>query len=86
MQSELSTLKEHLLGEFLPDDVCPLGSQSLMDSPCKIYEIEAKTGEFKDKVTILSIEFFFRNLKLTLFMCICCFKCSSASLTVSVRR
>lgn len=50
VQAELSTLEGHLLAEFLPDDVCPLGSQSFIDAPCKIYEIEENTGEFKDKV------------------------------------
>ncbi|KAI4386518.1 hypothetical protein MLD38_004446 [Melastoma candidum] len=52
-EPELSTLEEHLLAEFLPDDVCPLGSQSFIDAPCKTYEIEEKTGEFKDKPQLL---------------------------------
>ncbi|KAI4381500.1 hypothetical protein MLD38_007566 [Melastoma candidum] len=56
-EPELSTLEEHLLAEFLPDGVCPLGSPSFIDAPCEIYEIEEKTGEFKDKPqSLLPIE------------------------------
>ncbi|KAI4330508.1 hypothetical protein MLD38_028794 [Melastoma candidum] len=49
METELSSLKDHLLAEFLPDDVCPLGSQFSMDDPCKVYETEEKTVELKEK-------------------------------------
>ncbi|KAI4325649.1 hypothetical protein MLD38_031030 [Melastoma candidum] len=57
METELSSLKDHLLTEFLPDDVCPLGSQSFMDAPCKVYEIEEKTGELKEKPqSLLAVE------------------------------
>ncbi|KAI6696769.1 hypothetical protein NL676_016888 [Syzygium grande] len=41
-EPELSTVREQLLSEFLPDDVCPLGSQSFMDSPCKVYQLESR--------------------------------------------
>ncbi|KAJ4706418.1 ARM repeat superfamily protein [Melia azedarach] len=42
--SELSAIKEQLLNEFLPDDVCPLGAQ-FMDKPNKIYLINSKNSK-----------------------------------------
>ncbi|KAG7961852.1 hypothetical protein I3843_09G037600 [Carya illinoinensis] len=36
-ESELSTIKEQLLNEFVPDDVCPLGSQLFMGSCSGIF-------------------------------------------------
>lgn len=50
MQPELSTVREQLLSEFLPDDVCPLGSQSFTDSPCKVYQLESRASESHDDV------------------------------------
>ncbi|KAF8043985.1 hypothetical protein BT93_A2076 [Corymbia citriodora subsp. variegata] len=49
-EPELSTVREQLLSEFLPDDVCPLGSQSFTDSPCKIYQLESRTSESCDDI------------------------------------
>lgn len=39
LQSELHSIKEQLLNEFLPDDICPLGAQ-FMDTPNKVYLID----------------------------------------------
>ncbi|XP_034223130.1 protein SEMI-ROLLED LEAF 2 [Prunus dulcis] len=36
--SELSTIREQLVSEFLPDDVCPLGAQLFMDALQKLYQ------------------------------------------------
>ncbi|KAI3409223.1 uncharacterized protein J3R85_019581 [Psidium guajava] len=55
-ESELSIIREQLLSEFLPDDVCPLGSQSFTDSPCKIYQLESRTSESHDNPPLLPME------------------------------
>jgi len=44
------TVKEQLLSEFLPDDVCPLGAQ-MFESPLKIYESHGSQSQ--DEVMIL---------------------------------
>ncbi|XP_030515184.2 protein SEMI-ROLLED LEAF 2 [Rhodamnia argentea] len=55
-ESDLSIVREQLLSEFLPDDVCPLGSQSFTDSPCKIYQLESRTSESHDNPPLLPME------------------------------
>ncbi|KAF3437919.1 hypothetical protein FNV43_RR20675 [Rhamnella rubrinervis] len=41
---ESSTITQQLLNDFLPDDVCPLGSQLFMETPGQIYQYELKTN------------------------------------------
>ncbi|KAL3815091.1 hypothetical protein ACJIZ3_016359 [Penstemon smallii] len=41
-QAELSNVKEQLLKDFLPDDVCPLGAQLLVQTPSQIYHSDPK--------------------------------------------
>lgn len=56
-ESELSIIREKLLNEFLPDDMCPLGSQLFMGSPHKIRQVDLKINESLKEVTpIFSIE------------------------------
>lgn len=55
-EPELSTVREQLLSEFFPDDVCPLGSQSFTDSPSKIYQLESRTSESHDDPPLLPVE------------------------------
>ncbi|KNA16475.1 hypothetical protein SOVF_088690 [Spinacia oleracea] len=45
--AELCTVKEQLLSEFLPDDVCPLGAQ-MFENPSKIYELDARQSVCHD--------------------------------------
>lgn len=57
MQSELSTTQEQLLNEFLPDDVCPLGTQMFIDDPHKIYHVGPKNSRTsKDVITCHSFQ------------------------------
>ncbi|KAK3011819.1 hypothetical protein RJ639_010626 [Escallonia herrerae] len=43
--AEIYTIKEQLLSDFLPDDVCPLGTQFLMDAPQRLSKIASKEQE-----------------------------------------
>lgn len=52
IQAEICTVKEQLLSEFLPDDVCPLGAQ-MFESPSKIYELDARQSVCQDEVMTL---------------------------------
>ncbi|MBA0687739.1 hypothetical protein Goari_015248, partial [Gossypium aridum] len=45
-EPELSSIQARLLREFLPDDVCPLGSQFPTDAPHKVYQASAEENEF----------------------------------------
>ncbi|KAL2923616.1 Protein EFR3-like protein [Bienertia sinuspersici] len=47
--AEICAVREKLLSEFLPDDVCPLGAQ-MFDSPSKIYEIDPRQSVCHDEV------------------------------------
>ncbi|KAI3445035.1 hypothetical protein Pfo_001700 [Paulownia fortunei] len=40
--AELSNIKEQLLKEFLPDDICPLGAQLVIETPGQIYQFGSK--------------------------------------------
>ncbi|GAB4843853.1 hypothetical protein Ancab_013815 [Ancistrocladus abbreviatus] len=53
LESELSTLKQQLLSEFLPDDVCPLGAQLFADNPGKIYQLFASKDRSHDEAVSL---------------------------------
>ncbi|KAE8098791.1 hypothetical protein FH972_016828 [Carpinus fangiana] len=56
-ESELSIIREKLLDEFLPDDMCPLGRQLFMGSPHKIRQVDSKINEsLKEATPIFSIE------------------------------
>ncbi|KAH9624487.1 hypothetical protein KSS87_016928 [Heliosperma pusillum] len=46
--AEICTVKEQLLSEFLPEDVCPLGAQ-MFDSPSKIYQYDARISVCHDE-------------------------------------
>ncbi|KAK9671045.1 hypothetical protein RND81_12G003000 [Saponaria officinalis] len=46
--AELCTVKEQLLSEFLPEDVCPLGAQ-MFESPAKIYQFDARISVCHDE-------------------------------------
>ncbi|GAB4851611.1 hypothetical protein Ancab_031013 [Ancistrocladus abbreviatus] len=53
LESELTTIKEQLLSEFMPDDVCPLGAQLFADTPSKIYQLFASKDRPHDEVAPL---------------------------------
>jgi len=56
-ESELSTIREQLLNEFVPDDVCPLGSQLFMGSSYKIRRVDLENNEsLKGVAPVFSIE------------------------------
>ncbi|MBA0716749.1 hypothetical protein Golax_015555, partial [Gossypium laxum] len=57
-EPELSSIRARLLREFLPDDVCPLGSQFPTDAPHKVYQASAEENEFiiKEGAPILSLD------------------------------
>ncbi|XP_051125298.1 protein SEMI-ROLLED LEAF 2-like [Andrographis paniculata] len=40
--AEMSNIKEQLLKDFTPDNVCPLGVQLVVNSPCRIYQHGSK--------------------------------------------
>lgn len=55
MQSDLPTIREQLLSDFIPDDVCPLGGQLLMDTA----RLDSKDNKsLKEVVTFRSFQFF----------------------------
>lgn len=45
---ESSCIREQLITDFIPDDVCPLGAQ-LMEAPAEVYQYEIKGRESPDK-------------------------------------
>lgn len=44
-ETESSTIKELLLKEFLPDDVCPLGAQLFLDTARPMYQLDSKENK-----------------------------------------
>ncbi|KAK4783571.1 hypothetical protein SAY86_007945 [Trapa natans] len=52
-ESNLSTIREQLVKEFVPDEVCPLGAQSIMGSHGKLYSLESKGSESNGQPTSL---------------------------------
>lgn len=53
MQPELSSIKEELLNDFVPDDICPLGAQLFMEAPKKLYQVDFKNSESLKEVSSL---------------------------------
>ena len=43
MQSQISSINEQLLGEFVPDDMCPLGNNLLEDASNKVFQVLLRT-------------------------------------------
>ncbi|KAM0981155.1 protein SEMI-ROLLED LEAF 2-like isoform X2 [Malus sylvestris] len=57
LDAEMSTIREELLSEFLPDDVCPLGAQLCMDAPQKLYQVDSRdTKSMKEDAPIFSLD------------------------------
>ncbi|TQD89872.1 hypothetical protein C1H46_024574 [Malus baccata] len=57
LDAEMSTIREELLSEFLPDDVCPLGAQLCMDAPQKLYQVDPReTKSMKEDAPIFSLD------------------------------
>ncbi|TQE11734.1 hypothetical protein C1H46_002576 [Malus baccata] len=57
LDAELSTIREELLSEFLPDDVCPLGAQLCMDAPQKLYQVDSRDSKsMKEDAPIFSMD------------------------------
>ncbi|GAB2295541.1 hypothetical protein Dimus_029705 [Dionaea muscipula] len=54
-ESEQVTVKEQLLNEFLPDNVCPLGAHLFADTPSKIYQFDAKDRVYNEPAPLFSI-------------------------------
>lgn len=52
-QNELSSIREQLLQDFLPDDTCPLGTQFFV-TPREIYQSGPKNDETSDTVRYTS--------------------------------
>ncbi|KAI9162132.1 hypothetical protein LWI28_024165 [Acer negundo] len=52
--SELSSIKEQVLDDFLPDDVCPLGAQCIDTS--KVYLDYSKTCKYNKEEPLLTID------------------------------
>lgn len=56
-ESELSSISEELLNDFIPDDVCPLGAQLFMDAPKKLYQVDSTNSKsIKEDAPIFSVE------------------------------
>ncbi|CAI9764970.1 unnamed protein product [Fraxinus pennsylvanica] len=47
--TESSNIKEQLLKDFLPDDVCPLGAQLVTETPGQIYQLDMNENEQSEK-------------------------------------
>lgn len=57
MQPESSTIRDQLLSEFIPDDVCPLGAQLFMDTPQKFYQVDSRNSKsMKEVIAPLSFQ------------------------------
>lgn len=54
--SESSTIREQLLSEFVPDDVCPLGAQLFMDTAHKIYQFDMKNSNTLEAAPFFAID------------------------------
>lgn len=54
--SESSTIRQQLLKDFIPDDVCPLGAQLFLDTPAKIYQVDSRSNTSKEAAPIFSID------------------------------
>lgn len=54
--SESSTIRQQLLNDFIPDDVCPLGAQLFLDAPTKVYQVESKSSTSKEAAPLFSID------------------------------
>lgn len=69
MQSELSSIKEELLNDFIPDDICPLGAQLFTEAPKKLYQVDFTNSESIKEVRIQHRFLFFIFLFLFVFCC-----------------
>lgn len=48
--SQMSVIREQLLNDFVPDDVCPLGAQ-FMDLPRTVYQFDPNDNNSTEEVT-----------------------------------
>lgn len=48
--SQISIIREQLLSDFIPDDVCPLGAQ-FMDPPRTVYHLDPNENNSTEEVT-----------------------------------
>ncbi|PRQ44678.1 hypothetical protein RchiOBHm_Chr3g0481871 [Rosa chinensis] len=56
-ESELSSIKEELLNDFIPDDICPLGAQLFTEAPKKLYQVDFTNSEsIKEDAPLFSME------------------------------
>ncbi|XP_004304390.1 PREDICTED: uncharacterized protein LOC101298629 [Fragaria vesca subsp. vesca] len=56
-EPELSSIKEELLNDFVPDDICPLGAQLFMEAPKKLYQVDFKNSEsLKEDAPLFLVE------------------------------
>ncbi|XP_050384201.1 protein SEMI-ROLLED LEAF 2 [Argentina anserina] len=56
-EPELSSIKEELLNDFAPDDICPLGAQLFMEAPKKLYQVDSIiTESVKEDAPLFSME------------------------------
>ncbi|KAM5558837.1 protein SEMI-ROLLED LEAF 2 [Rosa sericea] len=54
---ELSSIKEELLNDFVPDDICPLGAQLFTEAPKKLYQVDFTNSEsIKEDAPLFSME------------------------------
>ncbi|CAK7342560.1 unnamed protein product [Dovyalis caffra] len=60
--SEVSTIREKLLNEFLPDDVCPLGAQLFMDTPNQIDQVDSKDESLVEDTPLFTVDDVFLDL------------------------
>ncbi|XP_022869447.1 uncharacterized protein LOC111388865 isoform X2 [Olea europaea var. sylvestris] len=47
--TESTNIKEQLLKDFLPDDICPLGAQLVTETPGQIYQLDMNENEHSEK-------------------------------------
>lgn len=50
MQNKTAAIKDQLLKDFLPDDVCPLGAQLVSETSGKIYQFGSSDDKSLDEV------------------------------------
>ncbi|PON91725.1 Armadillo-type fold containing protein [Trema orientale] len=54
--SESSTIREQLLTDFIPDDVCPPGAQLFMDTPKGVYQADSRSSISKEAAPLFSVD------------------------------
>ncbi|XP_057467859.1 protein SEMI-ROLLED LEAF 2 isoform X2 [Actinidia eriantha] len=68
-ESQLLIIREQLLTEFLPDDVCPLGAQ-FMDAPRRVNQFDSNDDNSVEVITVDLVKIYHSKLSIKLIVLI----------------